>query len=117
MKGCDSMVLLALFLSDETRIEDILEAFLEIGITGASVLSAHGMGEILSREVPIFAGLRDLFPGGEGQHRFIMSVTSRDKAAEAIKIINRICGSLTEKGTGIAFTIPVEEVHGLAGEL
>ncbi|MCP4546051.1 MAG: hypothetical protein GY835_06260 [bacterium] len=110
------MVLLVIILSDEAYLVDILEGFIEIGITGASVLPARGMGEILSQDVPIFAGLRSLFPGGDSQHRLLFSVTERGKADEAIALIQRICGSLEERGTGIAFTIPVEEIKGLAKE-
>jgi len=110
------VVLLLIILSDEQNLEEILEGFLEIGIAGASVLHTRGMGEILSQEVPIFAGLRGLFPGGEGQHRLLFSVTSGDKAEEAVRLLERICGSLDEPGSGIAFTLPVEATWGLAKE-
>jgi len=111
------MVLLFLILPDGSRLDDVLEAYLEVGITGATVLDARGMGQILSEEVPIFAGLRSLFPGGETAHHLILSVAEEDKAREALELIQGICGDLGKKGTGIAFTVPVTGVMGLAKEL
>jgi nitrogen regulatory protein P-II 1 len=111
------LVLLIIILSDARYIEEVLEAFIELGITGASVLHAQGMGEILSHEVPIFAGLRTLFPGGDSQHRLLISMTSDEKAREAVDLLGKICGSLEDRGTGVALTLPIAEYWGLAKEL
>jgi len=111
------VVLLCIILSDEDKLEELLEGFLEIGLPGATVIHARGMGEFLSVEVPIFAGLRNLFPGGEGRHRLILSVASREKAQEAVALLERIQGSLAEKGSGIAFTLPVDASWGIAEQL
>lgn len=111
------MVLLLIILSDARCLEELLEAFLELGVQGATVIGAQGMGEILAQEVPIFAGLRGLFPGEDGQHRLVMSVTDRAKAEEAVEILDRIGGSLEDRGTAVAFSLPVEKAWGLAEEL
>ncbi len=111
------MVLLVIILSDARYVEEVLESFIEIGITGGTVLHAQGMGEFLSREVPIFAGLRTLFPGGDSQHRLLISMTSEEKAREAAQMLDEICGSLEASGTGVAFTLPIKEYWGLAKEL
>lgn len=110
------MVLLVMILPDDEVLEEILEAFLELGITGATVLDARGMGEILAREVPIFAGLRGLFPGAEQSRHLVLSVCDRDLAGEAVAILRDI-GRLDQRGTGVAFTLPVEATWGLAREL
>jgi len=111
------LVLLILIVLDPERLEDILEAFLELEITGATVLGARGMGQILAEEVPIFAGLRNLFPGGQNEHSLVLSVTEEGKAAKALSLIPEICGSMDSGGTGIAFTVPVSRAVGLAKEL
>ena len=111
------MVLIFIIVLDPHRLEDILEAFLELGITGATVLDARGMGQILSEEIPIFAGLRNLFPGGKSEHSLVMSVAEEDKADQFLDLMPGICGSLEGRGTGIAFTVPVTRVEGLAKEL
>ncbi len=50
------MILLVCICNQPDKLEEILEAFVEVGITGATVLDTVGMGQILSTEVPIFAG-------------------------------------------------------------
>ena len=57
------MKLLILILNKVEKLEEVLEGFLEIGITGATVIESSGMGHILSEEVPIFVGLRFMFAG------------------------------------------------------
>ena len=111
------MVLLFIIVLDPDKLEEILEAFLEIGITGATILDARGMGQILSEEIPIFAGLRNLFPGGQSEHSLVFSVAAQSKADDLLDLIPGICGSLEGRGTGIAFTVPVSRVVGLAKEL
>jgi nitrogen regulatory protein P-II 1 len=111
------LVLLVIVLSDTQRLEEVLEGFLELGVQGATVVAAQGMGEILSHEVPIFAGLRALFPGGEGNHRLLLSVTDRDKAEQAVALLEGCLGPLDQKGTAVAFTLPVDGTWGLAKEL
>ncbi len=111
------MVLLIIIMSNSEVLEELLEGFLEIGMRGATVIGAQGMGEILGQDVPIFAGLRGLFPGAEGQHRLLISVTDPAKAEEAVEMLNRVSGSIQDGGTAVAFTLPVEKAWGLAKEL
>lgn len=107
------MKLLIIIVKGGNRLEDLLTGFLEIGISGASVLDARGMGQVISSDVPIFAGLKTLFPGAEGQSQVILSVVSPEKAQEAMTVVHEIYGSLDEPGSGIAFTVPVEDLSGL----
>ncbi len=51
------MKLAILVLNKEEYLEPILEGFIEIDVTGATIIDSIGMGHILSSEVPIFAGL------------------------------------------------------------
>ena len=55
--------------------------------------------------------------GSRPQNRLIMSVVSEDKVRPAVEILQDVSGDLEEPATGIAFTLPVGEVFGLAPEL
>ena len=57
------MKLAVVFLNKIEFLDDILAAFLEIGVKGATVIDSVGMGHIISQHIPIFAGLRDAFAG------------------------------------------------------
>ena len=52
------MHLLIIVLNKEEYLDDVLEAFIETGITGATIVDSVGMGKTLAYHIPIFAGLR-----------------------------------------------------------
>ncbi len=111
-------LLLVYICNRPEKLDEILEGFLEVGITGATIVDSVGMGRILSAEVPIFAGFRSMFRGASTVNRTIFSVVDgRERVAEAISIIEDAVGPLDEPGNGIAFTVPVDRVHGLKPEL
>ncbi len=112
-----SMRLLVAVIHDAEKIDEILSGFLELGITGATVLSSEGMGSVLSHDVPIFAGLQTLISGSRPQNRLVLSVVPEDKVRPAVELLQDVSGGLDTPATGIAFTLPVDAVFGLAPEL
>ena len=111
------MRLLVAVVHDPEKLDEILSGFVEIGITGATVLNSEGMGSLLSQDIPIFAGLQTLVSGSRPQNRLILSVISEDKVQPAVHLLRDVSGDLDKPATGIAFTLPVDEVFGLAPEL
>lgn len=111
------MQLLVAVINHEERVDDILAGFVELGITGATIVSSEGMGRVLSHDVPIFAGLRSLTSRSRPRNQTLFSVVDDGKLDSAIALIQEVCGSLDEPGAGIVFTMPVTRVVGLAPEL
>lgn len=109
--------LLVVVIHDPEKLDEILSGFLEIGITGATVLQSEGMGSVLSQDIPIFAGLQTLVSGSRPQNRLLLSVVTHEKVRPAVAILKDVAGDLDKPATGIAFTVPVDEVFGLAPEL
>ncbi|HIC55526.1 MAG TPA: hypothetical protein EYO97_17030, partial [Gemmatimonadetes bacterium] len=66
--------LLVAIINDPDTIDEILSGFIELGITGATILNSEGMGSVLSHDIPIFAGLQTLISGSRPQNRMIFSV-------------------------------------------
>lgn len=110
------MKLLVLFLNKVEKLEEVLEGFVEIGVTGATVLDSVGMGHILCEEVPIFAGLRFMFAGAKPHNKTIFSVIKDEKEDEVIGLLRKILGDLSQPGTGIVFTFSLDRVEGLSPE-
>jgi nitrogen regulatory protein PII len=111
------MQLLVAVINHVEQVDDILAGFVELGITGATIVNSEGMGHVLSHEVPIFAGLRSLTARSRPSNQTLFSVIEDDKVDAAIALIQEVCGSLESPGAGIVFTIPVARVVGLAPEL
>jgi hypothetical protein len=104
-------------LKDYRRVEDLLLAFVEEGVTGATVLDARGMGQILGSEVPIFASLRGLFPGSVLDSHVVMAAMTQTKGAHCLDLIEQRFGPLSDPGSGIAWIMPLGRVVGLKPEI
>lgn len=112
------MELLIAVINDVDRMDEVLAGFLEIGIRGATVLDSEGMGRVLSHDIPIFAGLQTLISRSRPQNQTLFSVIDDpEKVDRAIELLQDVCGRFDDPATGIAFTIPVNRVVGLAAEL
>ncbi len=111
------MLLLVLVLNRKECLNRILTSFMEIGIKGATILDSRGMGQaFMECESPVVGGLRSLiYDQCRPSNNTIFSVVeSQEKADKAIMEIEKIIGDLGKPGTGIAFTIPLGKVKGLA---
>jgi nitrogen regulatory protein PII len=111
------MKLLILILNKVEKLEEVLEGFIEIGISGATVVDSVGMGHIISEEVPIFAGLRFMFAGAKPHNKTILSVIKEEKEEQVVRLLEKILGDMNKPGTGILFVIPVDRVEGLKPEI
>ena len=104
--------LLIVIVNDATLLDPILELFLEHEVKGATVVDSRGMANILMTEVPIFTGLKSLFPGGGAANHMVFSVMSSQKVEEIIPVINETFGEFDAPGIGFLFTVPVNRIQG-----
>ena len=112
------MQLLVAVINQPEALDDILSGFLELGITGATVINSEGMAHVLTHDIPLFAGIQKLISRSRAQNYTIFSVIDDDEKVEAaFDVIQDVCGSLAEPGTGITFTVPVIRAVGVAPEL
>lgn len=110
--------LLVAVINDEEKVEEVLAGFLELGITGATVVNTEGMGRLVSQEIPIFAGLQTLMSRSRPRNQTIFSVVDDpEKADRAVELLVDVCEVLERPATGIVFTVPVNRAVGLAPEL
>ena len=109
------MKLLVFILNDEKFLEEILEAYVEAGISRATILDSEGMGRFLTYEVPLFADFKDFMKGNKPYNKTILSLLEDERLLDQlIPLIEKTTGSLDAPGTGIMFTLPVDWVHGIS---
>ena len=107
-------LLMIFVLNREELLEEILSGFVEIGVSGATILDSMGMGRILAYDIPIFAGLRGALAGGRPHNKTIISVLpARETFERAAELIEDVCGSLDDPGNGILFALPVIDARGV----
>ena len=111
------MKLLVFVLNNEEFLEEVLEAYVEAGVTGATILDSEGMGRFLAYEVPLFTGFKEFMKGNKPYNKTILSVVRDEATVQSVRtLIDSLVGGLDNPGTGIMFTVPVDWVSGLAPE-
>lgn len=111
------MKLIVFVLNNEDLLEQVLEAYAEAGIQGATILDSEGMGRFLSYEVPLFAEFRRFMKGNKPYNKTIISVVRDEELVPRLeKLLDNVCGGLRNPGTGIFFTVPVDYAVGLVEE-
>ncbi len=107
--------LLICVVSNTALVNEIVSGFLDIGVTGATVIDSHGMLQLAGARIPVFSGFRQLLEGDRQPNRTLFSVIDDDKTLnEAMRLVEDACGDLEEPSTGIMFVVPVTRVKGLA---
>jgi len=105
--------LLIAVIKNKDKFEELLEALIEIGVPGITILDSVGAMDYLKEEVPIFAGFRAFFEGSLSFSKTIFSVIPEELEEAAFREIEKVIGNLNEPDAGIAFTLPVSQVRGL----
>jgi nitrogen regulatory protein P-II 1 len=108
------MKLLVFILNKEENLEEILEAFLELNIKGATILDSVGMGSILAQDIPIFAGFKNLMQGSRPANKTILTLIPENLVQPAVKAIEQVVGSLEEPGNGLVFILNIDQIFGIS---
>ena len=110
------MRLVIIFLNKIEYLDDLLSAFIEVGIPGATVLDSVGMGHIISHDIPIFAGLRDTFSGSSPTNKTILVVVERDRIAKIDEVMKDITGYHMQTGVAKMVSVSLDELFGFEDE-
>jgi nitrogen regulatory protein PII len=108
-----SYELLVCVLNKPEAVEDVVAAFLEVGVTGCTIIDSKGMGKVIGQDIPIFSGFKSMFSGAREMNVTIFSVMETKTVDCAIRIIEEVYSNFSEPSTGIVFTVPVRRVKGL----
>lgn len=107
------MKALVIVLNKVEYLDDLLSFFVELGISGATIIDSVGMGRVVSYNIPIFAGFKDLMAGSRPYNKTIFTLVKEEIISEVIEGIQKICGDFSEPGTGLIFTLSVNSVWGM----
>jgi nitrogen regulatory protein P-II 1 len=109
------MHLLVCVINRQEDLERVLSGFVELGVTGATVLESRGMARLVSRELPVLAGLQAVLAQARPTNSTVFSVIeSTERLEAAVRMVEKVCGGLDAPASGIVFTVPVERAIGMA---
>lgn len=106
-------------VDDPEKAEDVLAAWVEVGVPGVTILDSTGLGHHIAGlgapdDAPIFPSLETLLRAREETHRTLMAVVDDPQTIDRlVEETERIVGPLDAPDTGILFVMPVEAAWGL----
>ena len=102
------MYLIITVINNEELLDDLITGWLDIGITGATVIDSTDSLQLISHNVPIFAGFRSLTSGGMKHNKTIFSVIENQPLLhQAIAFLESLFRQTEEPHQGIYCVIPV----------
>ena len=106
------MQLLLVVLHREELLDDVLSALVELELPDAVVLESRTSLELLERDLPIFAGIRSLIPGGIDFSRLVLCIVEDDRLADQVLAEVRALGGGLPSGEpqNTAFLVPITDV-------
>jgi nitrogen regulatory protein P-II 1 len=113
------MSLVILVMHDPEKLEGLLDAWKEAGVSGATVLFSTGMGRInqaptLRDDLPLMPSLEDFLPRAEHLSRTIFTMVEDETIVErVISATEQVVGDLCQPDRGLLMVLPVSRVYGL----
>ncbi len=106
---------LVLYVMNKTEyLEEFLHELNENGVKGATIISSTGMARTLARndDMNFIGSLKAVFANPRKESNVILIALKDELVPTVYKVIDNVCGNLNEPDSGIAFTIPIEDVVG-----
>lgn len=101
-----SHALVVVSVGGEKLVDALLVDLVDQGFGDACVLEAQGLREAAAREVPLFAGFRDLF-GDPGGRRVLILEVPADGSDAIIETVKRICEEHRAKDAWVS-VVPIQ---------
>ena len=112
------MLLQVLILENEHVLPKLLSEFMRAGLCGSTVLDCEGALQVLGHsdveEPPIFGTLRQFLNPSRVSGKIVLTALAEEELSISRSVIHSVVGDLSRPGTGIAFTLPISNVEGLA---
>jgi len=111
----DKHRLLILILNKPECLQALFSVLVELGISGATVLESEGMGKILAQDIPIFAGVKNLFSATRPKNKTILISLHEEMIPLVAQAFENTVGPLSEPGNGIILSLPVDVIKSSMG--
>jgi hypothetical protein len=107
-----------LVLDNPALLNDVLEAWADIGVKGVTILESTGVHRVRSRassqDAPFMLGFNRLLRTDQVGHNTLFAVVpDMDIVERLVAATEEIVGDLSQPNTGVLFAVPVEAAWGL----
>lgn len=116
------MYIILFVLHDCEKMEDLLDAWEEAGVRGATILRSSGMGRLhqmtLRDDLPLMPSLDSLFDHEEYLNRTLFTVVDDEAMIDRlVEVTQGVVGNLSQPETGFMVVLPALRAYGLNKDL
>lgn len=112
------MYLIIAVLNNEELLDELITGWLDIGVTGSTILESTDSLQLISHHIPIFAGFRSITSGGMQHNKTLFSIIEDQKLLEeATAFLETICRETGKPHQGIYCVMPVSRFKRLGLEV
>ncbi len=102
------MYLLIAVLNNEELLDELITGWLDIGVTGATVLESTDFLQLISSNIPIFAGFRTLTSGGMSHNKTIFTaIEDEEVLKQSVSYLETVCSETGKSHQGVYFVAPL----------
>lgn len=110
------MYVLFVVLNAIDYLDDILSGFIEVGVSGATILDSQGMGSTIvnnqNTNIPLFGALRMLLEDSHPYSKTIFTVLENEELVEkTVAVVQEVVGDISNSGVGFMFTVPIGKTY------
>lgn len=112
------MYALFIILNKINYLDDILAEFLNIGVSGATILDGQGMASAIAdrADVPMFGFLKTFLDDSKSYNKIIFTVLESQEMVEiVVATVKEVLGDDAKVGAGFMFSVPLDNVYRLEG--
>ncbi len=112
------MNLLVVIINEEELLDELITGWLDLGVTGATVIESTDSLQFISHHVPIFAGFRALTSGGMRHNKTIFTVIETPHILdEAVAFLEALCCKAGAPHQGVYFVMSLDRFNRLGREI
>ena len=113
------MFMVMFVLDDPDRLDEVLEAWESIGVSGSTIIESTGINRRrMARQVgtTFMAGINRLIESEEEGHVTLLVIVPDERMAHAyLQAVEKVVGDLNEPNTGVLAAWPLPLVKGVPG--
>ena len=108
------MYMIMLVLDDPDKLDEILAAWAEIGVTGATITESTGMHRRARKHIPMRYSFEDTSLQEKGNYTLFVIVASEELVTKSLEAVEAIVGNLDDPNTGVFSAWPLAVVKGVS---
>lgn len=103
-------------LNEMDHLNDILSGFVDVGVSGATILDSQGMANIIvkndNKHIFLYSHLKTLMQDTLPYNKTIFTVVENEELVEkAVAVVQNVIGDVPKPGVGFMFSLPIAKTY------